>query len=66
MRTAQASGQGVILYGPPTSGKDTTTAALTRQDERYVLLRKLKYGTGRSSGYRQVTRAELDDLRRTG
>lgn len=60
------TGQGVILYGPPTSGKDTTTTALIRQDERYVLLRKLKYGTGRSTGYRQVTRAELDDLRSTG
>ncbi|MEV3927274.1 guanylate kinase [Actinomadura coerulea] len=60
------TGQGVILYGPPTSGKDTTTTALTRQAERYVLLRKFKYGTGRSTGYRQVSRAELDDLRRSG
>ncbi|MEV3927551.1 guanylate kinase [Actinomadura coerulea] len=60
------TGQAVILYGPPTSGKDTATTALTRQDERYALLRKLKYGTGRSTGYRPVSRAELDDLRGAG
>ncbi|MGC4953864.1 guanylate kinase [Actinomadura citrea] len=58
--------QGVILYGPPTSGKDTTTTALTHQDNRYALLRKLKCGAGRSTGYRQVSRAELDDLRSAG
>ncbi|WP_141580483.1 guanylate kinase [Actinomadura sp. WMMA1423] len=58
--------QGVILYGPPTSGKDTATTALIRQDDRYALLPKLKYGTGRSTGYRLVSPAELDDLRSTG
>lgn len=50
----------MILYGPPASGKDTVTAELTRHDDRFVLLTKLKAGTGRSSGYRYVS---LDDLR---
>jgi guanylate kinase len=57
---------GVILYGPPTSGKDTTTAELTRQDERYALLPKLKIGTGRSTGYRLVSDAERERLRSAG
>ncbi|MFB4311955.1 guanylate kinase [Actinomadura sp. GTD37] len=54
---------GVILYGPPTSGKDTVTAELARQDDRYALLPKLKVGTGRSAGYRYVTSDKLDELR---
>lgn len=57
---------GVILYGPPTSGKDTVTAELARQDARYTLLPKLKVGTGRSTGYRHVPSTELDKLRTTG
>ncbi|MFA1546778.1 guanylate kinase [Actinomadura chokoriensis] len=57
---------GVILYGPPTSGKDTVTAELARQDDRYTLLPKLKVGTGRSTGYRSVTSDDLDELRAAG
>ncbi|TYB49519.1 guanylate kinase [Actinomadura chibensis] len=57
---------GVILYGPPTSGKDTVTAELARQDDRYALLPKLKLGTGRSTGYRHVTAADLEKLRDSG
>lgn len=57
---------GVILYGPPTSGKDTVTAELARQDDRYALLPKLKVGTGRSIGYRHVTSTDLEKLRTTG
>ncbi|MGV9303830.1 hypothetical protein ACWDLG_10705 [Nonomuraea sp. NPDC003727] len=37
--------QGIVLYGPPASGKDTVTAALRRLDPRFVLLPKLKVGT---------------------
>jgi len=60
------TGHGVILYGPPASGKDTITAELARQDARYTLLAKLKVGTGRTAGYRQVSAADLDKLRSAG
>ncbi|MFB6713317.1 guanylate kinase [Streptomyces sp. NPDC056358] len=56
----------VVLYGPPTAGKDTVTAALCSADPRFQLVTKLKFGTGRSAGYRFVTTEELDDLRRRG
>ncbi|WP_412516227.1 guanylate kinase [Actinomadura madurae] len=55
--------RGVILYGPPTSGKDTVTAELARQDDRYTALPKLKVGTGRSAGYRPLTSTDLEKLR---
>ncbi|MFI0486797.1 guanylate kinase [Actinomadura sp. 9N215] len=57
---------GVILYGPPASGKDTITAELARLDGRYTLQPKLKVGTGRNIGYRYVTSADLENLRTTG
>ncbi|WP_242888054.1 guanylate kinase [Actinomadura litoris] len=57
---------GVILYGPPTSGKDTITAELSRLDDRYALLPKLKTGTGRSTGYRLVSEAEREALHTAG
>ncbi|MFF9073245.1 guanylate kinase [Streptomyces sp. NPDC014735] len=56
----------VVLYGPPTAGKDTVTAALCSADPRFQLVAKLKHGTGRSDGYRFVTADELEDLRRRG
>ncbi|WP_034484620.1 guanylate kinase [Actinomadura oligospora] len=58
--------RGIILYGPPASGKDTITAELSRLDSRFVLLTKLKAGTGRTNGYRHVPTAELDALRAAG
>jgi guanylate kinase len=57
---------GVVLYGPPTSGKSTTTTALHRLDIRFRLLRKLKVGTGRAEEYHLITAAQLDELRRAG
>ncbi|MEU9891664.1 guanylate kinase [Sphaerisporangium sp. NPDC051011] len=57
---------GVVLYGPPTSGKSTTTSALHRLDPRFRLLRKLKVGTGRAEEYHLVTAAHLDELRQAG
>ncbi|MFF0312916.1 guanylate kinase [Streptosporangium sp. NPDC004379] len=57
---------GVVLYGPPASGKDTITAALTRADPRFVLLPKLKVGTGRAQGYEFVTAERLAELRAAG
>ncbi|MFF9511971.1 guanylate kinase [Streptomyces sp. NPDC014724] len=56
----------VVLYGPPTAGKDTVTAALCSADSRFQSVTKLKHGTGRSAGYRFVTAEELDDLRHRG
>jgi guanylate kinase len=56
----------VVLYGPPASGKDTITTALSRLDERYVLLRKLKLGSGRTVGYRPITVDALARLRIAG
>jgi guanylate kinase len=53
----------VLLYGPPASGKDTITRALTRQDERYQLFKRLKCGPGRTDTYRMITPEQLQDLR---
>ncbi|WP_169953712.1 guanylate kinase [Microbispora sp. H11081] len=57
---------GVVLYGPPASGKNTITAAMQRHDPRFRLLPKLKVGTGRADGYEFVTTERLDELRRAG
>ncbi|GGL19143.1 hypothetical protein Sme01_36250 [Sphaerisporangium melleum] len=63
--TTQAAA-GVVLYGPPTSGKSTTTTALHRLDPRFRLLRKLKVGTGRAEEYHLISAARLDELRQAG
>src|SRR5699024_12816878 len=47
---------GVVLYGPPASGKDATTAELGKS---FVLVPRLKSGPGRTSGYHMVTDADL-------
>lgn len=58
--------RGVILYGPPASGKDTITSALRRLDSRYALFPRLKAGKGRVSGYRMTTLDEIERLRAKG
>jgi guanylate kinase len=58
--------QGVILYGPPASGKDTVTAALGEIDSRYAQFQRLKVGSGKTSGYRIGTREQLAQLRAAG
>ena len=58
--------QGIILYGPPASGKDTITHALQELDPRYVLFPRLKVGPGKASGYRVTTEADLAALRSIG
>ncbi|MGL4174266.1 MAG: hypothetical protein ACRCTR_09410 [Actinomycetota bacterium] len=58
--------KGIILYGPPAAGKDTTTEALHRLDPRFRLFHKLKVGGGKTETYRIVDRRNLELLRRTG
>jgi guanylate kinase len=58
--------QGVILYGPPASGKDTITAALHTLDPTYVLFPRLKAGPGRTIGYRLTNPQTLDKLAQAG
>ncbi|MEU4685979.1 guanylate kinase [Streptomyces xinghaiensis] len=53
----------IVLYGPPTAGKDTITALLNMTDARCKLVTKLKHGSGRTSGYRFVDADELNALR---
>ncbi|MFE6908125.1 guanylate kinase [Streptomyces erythrochromogenes] len=55
-----------MLFGPPTAGKDTVSAALARLDDRYEQLTKIKVGSGRTAGYRMADPEELDALRAAG
>ncbi|MFE3494607.1 guanylate kinase [Streptomyces sp. NPDC059175] len=54
---------GIVLFGPPTAGKDTISTRLTEHDKRFRQLVKVKVGSGRTTGYRVVGRAELEALR---
>ncbi|MGV9844780.1 phosphotransferase-like protein [Streptomyces fungicidicus] len=58
--------QGVVLYGPPASGKDTVTAALSELDSKYGQFARLKVGTGKSDGYRMGTAEQLRELEAAG
>ncbi|MFE7194005.1 HAD hydrolase-like protein [Kitasatospora sp. NPDC057541] len=58
--------RGVILYGPPASGKDTVTRALSDVDPAFSLFSRVKYGPGRSAGYRMGTPELLEELRASG
>lgn len=58
--------QGVILYGPPASGKDTLTTALNELDSKYAQFARLKVGTGKSAGYRMGTAEQLEELEAAG
>lgn len=53
---------GILLYGPPASGKDTVTAALTALDPSYAPFTRLKIGSGRTQGYRMGTPEQLAEL----
>lgn len=58
--------QGILLYGPPASGKDTITALLADLDRRYVPFTRLKAGTGRARGYRMASLEQLRHLEESG
>ncbi|BAC75244.1 guanylate kinase [Streptomyces avermitilis] len=57
---------GVILYGPPASGKDTVAQALSELDARYGQFARLKVGSGRTTRYRMGTAEQLHDLEAAG
>jgi len=57
---------GVILYGPPASGKDTVTNRLVSIDPRYRQFSRAKCGGGRTASYRMITVNELESLRVSG
>lgn len=56
----------MILYGPPASGKDTVTAALSDLNSRYAQFARLKVGTGKTAGYRMGTAEHLRELEAAG
>lgn len=58
--------RGILLYGPPASGKDTVTAALAELDSRYVPFTRLKIGSGRTKGYRMGSQEQLAELEARG
>ncbi|MFF9025674.1 phosphotransferase-like protein [Streptomyces eurythermus] len=58
--------QGVVLYGPPASGKDTVTAALSALNSKYAQFARLKVGSGKSAGYRMGTEEQLAALEAAG
>ena len=60
------SPSGVILYGPPASGKDTISRALSRLSPRFETFPRLKVGAGRADGYRFINQATLDGLIQAG
>lgn len=60
------SPSGVILYGPPGSGKDTITAELSVLRPEFALFRRLKAGPGRTTGYRLTTAEHIEELAQAG
>ena len=57
---------GIILFGPPASGKDTITSCLTGLDPHLAPFARLKIGEGRSQGYRMGTTDQLRHLEAAG
>ncbi|MFI5945907.1 guanylate kinase [Streptomyces uncialis] len=61
-----SAARGVVLYGPPTAGKDTVTTALTGLNPKYAQFARLKVGAGKSAGYRMGTAEQLHELEAAG
>lgn len=57
---------GVILYGPPGSGKDTVTSELAHLRPEFTLFERLKAGPGRTTGYRMTTAEHIEELAKAG
>ncbi|MEV0879439.1 kinase [Micromonospora echinofusca] len=57
--------KGLILYGPPASGKDTITAELVNRNPNFQHFERLKCGPGRTIGYRMISPDQADHLRQT-
>lgn len=58
--------RGIILYGPPASGKSSITEELANMDPNYQLFKRLKIGQGRTEGYNMTTLRDLEKLRAQG
>ena len=56
---------GIVLFGPPAAGKDTITALAERRS-RLRLVRKIKAGSGQSTGYRLVDDQTYDAMAASG
>lgn len=54
--------RGILLYGPPAVGKDTITGRLSQLNGIYQQFERLKYGRGRTSGYRMICACQLEAI----
>lgn len=63
---SDTTGRLIVLFGAPTTGKDTVTDVLTGRNSKFEHFIKHKRGAGSRHGYTMVTESELDELRQSG